>query len=68
MIQRKRGRKPNPETGKIEVLQKENRELEQALARITIEKIAIESLMKVAQEHYGEEFRKNFGTGRLMLR
>ncbi len=63
-MKRPRGRPKSEATAKVAELEKDKRQLEQAIARLTVEKIAIQSLMKEAEEHYGEEFRRNFGVGR----
>ena len=49
---------------KMLVLERQKRELEQAVARLTVEKVALESLIEEAQAHLGMELKKTFGTGR----
>ena len=60
----RRGRPRSEVTARVSELERERRSLEQAVARLTVEKIALQALMQEAEEHYGEEFRRNFGTGR----
>jgi len=52
------------ESRKLLVLERQKRELEQAVARLTVEKVALESLVEEAQAHFGVELKKTFGTGR----
>jgi hypothetical protein len=40
------------------------RELESALAQSQVKLFAYESLVDVAEEHYGADFKKNFGAKR----
>ena len=47
------------ETDKIKELNKKIRVLESALANERIKTISLESLMEVAEERYGVEFKKN---------
>lgn len=48
------------EKDKIKELEKEKRMLEKALAQEHIKVVALESLIEVAEEHYGVDFKKNF--------
>lgn len=48
------------ETDKIKELEKKIKALESALANEHIKAIALESLIEVAEEHYGVDFKKNF--------
>ena len=52
------------ESRKLLVVERQKRELEQAVARLTIEKVALESLIEEAQAHLGLELKKTFGLGR----
>lgn len=49
------------EGSRIKRLEKEKRELEQALAQSHIKQLALESLLEVAEEYYDADFKKNFG-------
>lgn len=57
-------RKSVIESRKLLSLEREKQQLEQAVARLTVEKVACESLLEEAQEHYGVDFKKTFGQGR----
>jgi transposase-like protein len=46
------------------VLERERRELEQALARMSVENTVLESLIKEAGAQLGIDLKKTFGTGR----
>ena len=48
------------EADKIKELNKKIRTLESALANERVKTIALESLMEVAGEHYGADFKKNY--------
>jgi transposase len=48
------------EKDKIRQLEQEKRQLEKALAQAHIKVVALESLIEVAEEHYGVDFKKNF--------
>lgn len=48
------------EKDKLKELEKEKRMLEKALAQERVKVIALESLIEVAEEHYGVDFKKNF--------
>jgi len=48
------------EKDKIKALEQEKRQLEKALAQAHIKVVALESLIEVAEEHYGVDFKKNF--------
>ena len=52
------------ESRKVLVLEREKRELERAVARLTVEKVAYESLIEEAQAQLGIELKKTFGQGR----
>jgi hypothetical protein len=52
------------ESRKMLVLERKNRELERAVARLTVEKVAYESLIEEAQAQLGIELKKTFGQGR----
>ena len=52
------------ESRRVLFLEQKNRELEQALARLTIENVALESLIEEAQCHTGIDLKKTFGSGR----
>ena len=52
------------ESRKLLVLEREKRELERAVARLTVEKVAYESLIEEAQAQLGIELKKTFGQGR----
>lgn len=49
------------EQDKVKRLEKRIRELESALADEHLNKICLESLIEVAEKHYGVDFKKNFG-------
>lgn len=51
------------EIDRLRQLEKEKQELESALAQAHLKILALESLLEVSQEHYGVDFKKNFGTG-----
>ena len=44
----------------IDRLEKEKAELEHALARSSVKVVVLESALEVAEEHYGEDFKKKF--------
>ena len=48
------------EKDKLKEMEKEKRLLERALAQERVKVIALESLIEVAEEHYGVDFKKNF--------
>jgi transposase-like protein len=48
------------EKDKLKSLEQEKRQLERALAQAHIKVVALESLIEVAEEHYGVDFKKNF--------
>jgi transposase-like protein len=50
------------ETDEIKELQKEITQLKVALADATLARTALESLVKVANEHYSTDLKKNFGS------
>ena len=52
------------ESRKMLMLERRSRELEQAVARLTVEKVALEALIEEAQSEFGIEFKKTFGQGR----
>lgn len=52
------------EKDKIKILEQEKRQLEKALAQAHIKVVALESLIEVAEEHYGVDFKKNFSAKR----
>ena len=52
------------EKDRIKELEAKVRELESALAQSQIKLFAYESLVDVAEEHYGADFKKNFGAKR----
>jgi len=52
------------ESRRFLVLERQKRELEQALTRITVEKTALESLIEEAESHLGIDLKKTFGSGR----
>lgn len=52
------------ESRKLLVIEREKRELERAVARLTVEKVAYESLIEEAQAQLGIELKKTFGQGR----
>ncbi len=52
------------ETAKMLLLERQKRELEQALARLTVEKVALEALIEEAQAHLNIDLKKTFGLGR----
>jgi transposase len=62
------GRASKPERAddsrKLAILERRNRELEQAVARLTVEKVALEAVVEEAQSHFGVDLKKTFGTGR----
>ena len=49
------------EKDRIKELEAKVRELESALAQSQVKLFAYESLVEVAEEHYGGDFKKNFG-------
>lgn len=55
--------KMRKESDRIKELESENRRLKLALADSTLAKDALESLVAVANEHYGTDLKKNFVTG-----
>lgn len=55
--------KMRKEIDRIKELESENRRLKLALADSTLAKDALESLVAVANEHYGTDLKKNFVTG-----
>jgi len=57
-------RQQTVDSRKVLVLERQKRELEQAVARLTVEKVALESLIEEAQSHLGVELKKTFGLGR----
>ena len=54
----------NMEPERLAFLEQRNRELEQAIARLTIEKVALEALVEEAQVHLGVDLKKTFDMGR----
>ena len=52
------------EKDRIKELEAKVRELESALAQSQVKLFAYESLVDVAEEHYGADFKKNFGARR----
>ena len=52
------------ERDRLKALEARNRELESALADSQVKLLALESLLEVAEEHYGTDFKKNFGRQR----
>jgi len=52
------------EARKVLLLERQKRELEHAVARLTVEKVALESLVDEAQAHFGVELKRTFGMGR----
>ena len=62
--ERRAGQPNRVESSKVDMLERRNRELEQAVARLTIEKVALEALVEEAQVHLGVDLKKTFGTGR----
>ena len=46
------------ESRKVLILERQKRELEQALARLTVENVALESLIEEAQCHTGIDLKK----------
>lgn len=57
-------RKAVIESRKLLSLEREKQQLEQAVARLTVEKVAFESLLEEAQDHFGVDLKKTFGRGR----
>lgn len=55
--------KMRKESDRIKELESENRRLKLALADSTLAKDALETLVAVANEHYGTDLKKNFVTG-----
>ncbi|MES1224881.1 MAG: transposase [Bacteroidota bacterium] len=49
------------EKDRIKEMEAEIKKLKMALADATMEKYAMETLLKVAGEHYGEDIKKNLG-------
>ena len=49
------------EKERIKELEKQVKALESALAQSHVKSIALESLIECAEEHYGTDFKKNFG-------
>lgn len=56
-------RKSVIESRKLLSLEREKRQLEQAVARLTVEKVATEALLEEAQEHFGVDFKKLLARG-----
>ena len=52
------------QSGRAEMLERRTRELEQAVARLTVENVALESVIEEAQVHFGIDLKKTFGLGR----
>jgi transposase-like protein len=52
------------EKDRVKELESKVRELESALAQSQVKLFAYESLVDVAEEHYGADFKKNFGAKR----
>jgi transposase len=52
------------EKDRIKELEAKVRELESVLAQSQVKLFAYESLIEVAEEHYGTDFKKNFGVKR----
>ena len=52
------------EKDQVKELKGKIRELESALAQSQVKMLALESLLEVAEEHYGSDFKKNFGAKR----
>jgi len=50
------------EVDQVKDLQRQKQELESALAQAHLKILALESTLKVAQEHYGVDLKKNFAT------
>jgi transposase-like protein len=59
-----RKRKDVAASRKLLVYERRTRELEQAVARLTVEKVALESLIDEAQTELGIDLKKTFGQGR----
>ena len=56
--------KQTPQDVKLERLKRQNRELEQAVARLTVEKVALQALIDEAEAELGLDMKKTFGMGR----
>lgn len=52
------------EVNKLAFLEQRNKELEQVIAKLTIEKVALDALIEEAQLHLGVDLKKTFGMGR----
>ena len=50
------------EKDRVRELEKKVRQLESALAQSHVKQLAYEALVHVAEEHYGADFKKNFGS------
>ncbi len=61
---KKAKRQASVDSRKVLVLERQKRDLEQAVARLSVEKTALESLIEEAQAHLGVELKKTFGLGR----
>lgn len=59
-----RKRKDVAASRKLLVYERRARELEQAVARLMVEKVALESLIDEAQAELGVDIKKTFGQGR----
>jgi len=57
-------RKGTLESRKMLLLERRNDELKRAVSMLTIEKVALESLIEEAQTHLAIDLKKTFGTGR----
>jgi transposase len=55
-------------TDRLEEVKEKNRLLESALAEAQLKILALESLVEVANDHYGENLKKNFGSEALKRR
>jgi hypothetical protein len=53
------------EVDRLKRLEREKQELETALAQAHLKILALESTLSVAEDEYGIDFKKNFGTNRL---
>ncbi len=55
---------PTQSAKKLEFYEQRNKELEQVIARLTVEKVALDAVIEEAQLHLGVDLKKTFGTGR----
>lgn len=68
LVVHKRSLAMSKKTDRLQQLKEKNKLLESALADAQLKILALESLVEVANEHYGDNLKKNFGSEALKRR